>query len=444
MSRAQPRLHHIVPGKWHVRHSFRSCSRIELGQKSAFMPLGPKAIDSLRRLQEMAHAKWSPANIDSETEGLANSSDLTETISWLEENRIKRALKVLDIPVWKLDRDLYIDELKDSIDILNDMEKATAFLAYSGTGLPYIESIRESILHRMSAYDQALLLDAEELLREAGDNTAIAEDDRQSLEEFKKVVEIAKVLSSWFQKEKIEITVHKEAVSDEEVKQSLEGYVAGGALESLRSSLKKKPIVRVSNRRIEWGTMKIVRPPLEQRPASRKKTWKQVPLDRGVIMKQPHRLITDKKIFTDKRKEQRGTLLIDVSGSMTVSEKELDRLLDIAPLLTIALYTSEFYYYFSGLLIIVASRERRCSAKYLTKYTGYGNVVDGPALRWLAKQEHPRIWVSDGIVTGIGDLNHPNLSREAYSIARNANILRVSQVSDVIDWFLYKKTLKRL
>ena len=122
---------------------------------------------------------------------------------------------------------------------------------------------------------------------------------------------------------------------------------------------------------------------------------------------------------------------------------ELDRLLDIAPLLTVALYTSEFYTYFSGMLVIVADKERRCTKEKLNLYTGYGNVIDGPALRWLADQEHPRIWVSDGIVTGLGDLNNPELSKEAYSIVRDANILRIANLTSAIDWFTGRAIIRR-
>ena len=440
--RACPRFQHIVPGKWKNRHGFRACPRLNLGTKRAVIPLGRKEIDKLRRIQELGYAKWSPVDIYAAAQTLIDHNIEEETIRLLEDNRINRALKTINISVWKLIRELYIDELSETLDVLNELEKAVAYLAFSGSGIPYIDNIRERLLDKMSSYDRSLLSNAEESLKEAGSNTVFAENEEKSLKEFNKIVEIAKVISYWFSTDKKETKVEKEMVSDEEVKQSLEGYLAGGTLEALRTSFKQVPRVRISKREIKWGPMKIIHTPLEHRPASRKGTLQETPLDRGVVMKYPHRLLLDSKIFTEKRQAQRGTLLIDVSASMTISEYQLDRLLDIVPMLTVALYSSDLYTYFSGMLVIVANKERRCSKKNLSRYSGHGNVVDGPALRWLANQKHPRIWVSDGIVTGVGDFNHPSLSKEAYSISKKANILRVSKVSNVIEWFQHRATIR--
>lgn len=438
--RARPRFHLIVPGKWESRHGFRACSRLDLGTKKAVIPLGSKEIDKLRRVQQLGYAKWSPLDINAAARALIDNSIEEEAVRLLEENRINRALNTINIPVWKLIKELYIDELSETLGVLNEMEKAVAYLAFSGSGLPYIDNIRARLLDKMSSYDRSFLSNAEEALREAASNTVLAENEEKKLKEFKKILDIAKMISYWFRFQKKE--TEKEMVSDEEVKQSLEGYLAGGALKGLWASLKQIPRVGISKREIKWGTMKTVHTPLEHRPASRKSTLQETALDRGVVMKYPHRLLLDNKIFIEKRKAERGTLLIDVSSSMTISEYHIDRLLDIVPMLTVALYTSDFFDYSRGLLVVVADKKRRCSKKNLSVYSGYGNVVDGPALRWLANQKHPRIWVSDGIVTGVGDLNHPSLSKEAYSICKSASILRVPEVSNVIEWFERKAGIR--
>jgi len=44
----------------------------------------------------------------------------------------------------------------------------------------------------------------------------------------------------------------------------------------------------------------------------------------------------------------------------------------------------------------------RVDDKYLDRHSGYGNVIDGPALQWLATQPERRIWVSDMHVFGVG------------------------------------------
>jgi hypothetical protein len=443
LERARPKIQHVVPGKWQIRHGFRACAHIDVYTKKAVLPLGNKKNDRLRRLHELGHVKWSPLDIGAACQEITDYAIDEELLHSLEDNRINRALKKKKIPIWDMIRELYIDELSETLDVLTDLEKAQAFLAFSGTKIPYIDNIRNRIYETMNGYDRALLSDAEDVLREAGSNTVMAENEEDSINEFNKVLEVAKVLTYWFDTGKTETKVRKEMVSDDEVNKSLEGYLKEGALDAMRMRLKKVPTVRVTNRKIDWGTMRIVKPPLEQRPVPHKKTLQETLSETGIIMKHPHRLLTDKKIFTDKRKVLGGTLLIDVSGSMVITEYELDKLLDIAPLLTVALYTSEFYTYFSGMLVIVAEKDRRCSREKLTFYTGYGNVIDGPALRWLADQEHPRIWVSDGIVTGLGDLNNPELSKEAYSIVRDANILRIANLATAIDWFTQRAIIRR-
>ncbi len=444
-TRAKPKIHHILPGKWKVRGSFKNNARVDLIEKDAVLPLSRRSLDSMRRLHEMAHVKWTPSNLEEAALKATGSKIDGETIHLLEDNRINRALHVKKMPVWDMVGKLYIEELSNSLDCFNDLEKAVAYLAFSGSDKPYIDKVRKKILKNMSGYDIALLNAAEEVIREAGCETALALNEEESWAEFKKTMAVAKVITEWFGKDKGESkkkVKEEDKVADEEVKKSLEGQLTLRAIEAMQERLKGGlPAVQVVQRKIKWGPMKIVRPPLEPRPHTRKKTLKNRPSDTGIVMKHPHRLLTDSRVFTSKYKKQGGTLLIDVSGSMTVTEYQLDKLLDTAPLLTVALYTSDFYSYFSGMLVIVADRERRCNRKQLVKYTGYGNVVDGPALKWLARQEHPRIWVSDGIVTGMGDLNNPELSQEAYAIARNANILRIPDLSTAIKWFEHKAVI---
>ena len=59
---------------------------------------------------------------------------------------------------------------------------------------------------------------------------------------------------------------------------------------------------------------------------------------------------------------------------------------------------------------------------------GNGNIVDGPALEWLAKQSEPRFWISDGLVTGEHDKTSIDLGAEAQVICNRAGIRRVDRV----------------
>jgi hypothetical protein len=65
----------------------------------------------------------------------------------------------------------------------------------------------------------------------------------------------------------------------------------------------------------------------------------------------------------------------------------------------------------------------RAAPDHLVPY-GHGNVVDEPALRWLARQRAPRYWVSDGGVSGVGDRSSAGVQRRCAEICRVAEIRR--------------------
>jgi len=62
---------------------------------------------------------------------------------------------------------------------------------------------------------------------------------------------------------------------------------------------------------------------------------------------------------------------------------------------------------------------------------GSGNVVDGPALAWLARQPRPRIWFCDGAVTGIGDHGDLRCTADAERPQRNGSIRRLDELQAV-------------
>ena len=67
-------------------------------------------------------------------------------------------------------------------------------------------------------------------------------------------------------------------------------------------------------------------------------------------------------------------------------------IMQLLPAVNIAMYNGS---YNSGDLRVIARNGMRVADRYLSKHSGRGNVVDGPALRWLATMPARRIWVSD-------------------------------------------------
>jgi hypothetical protein len=79
----------------------------------------------------------------------------------------------------------------------------------------------------------------------------------------------------------------------------------------------------------------------------------------------------------------------------------------------------------------VADGGRRASKEHLERFSR-GNVVDLPALEWLARQPQPRVWLSDGAVTGVGDRISQALRERCYAVCRRARIRRVGKPDEVL------------
>lgn len=193
-----------------------------------------------------------------------------------------------------------------------------------------------------------------------------------------------------------------------------------------------------SDHKNTWGELEPIRSAKmllrrKQRPRNG-----QIWSDEGVVPGAVHRLTIDSRIFLRKRKIKGGTVLVDASGSMNLSPEDLSAVVEAAPGAIVAAYAGSSY---SGRLVIVAKNGRMASAAEIDSMfvtdecpDGMGgNVVDGPALEWLAKQQEPRIWVSDGIVTGIDDGCAMNLVIEANRICAAADIERIEDWTEVVD-----------
>ena len=143
----------------------------------------------------------------------------------------------------------------------------------------------------------------------------------------------------------------------------------------------------------------------------------------GSVVRYVGRWPSDKAIFRRRRAGRGGaSVLIDTSGSMSIETDDLDRLLTATPAgARVAIYSANRR---EGELRLVAHGSRRAVAADLEPF-GRGNVVDVPALEWLARQPEPRFWVSDGKVTGIGDRQSDEVEARASEICRSARIERV-------------------
>lgn len=146
-----------------------------------------------------------------------------------------------------------------------------------------------------------------------------------------------------------------------------------------------------------WDPMKIKEVPLVvELPGHLRRTKRQN--DQGGSFNQAWRWKMDRKVFQHTRKLPGGTVLVDDSGSMNLSHSTIMAILEHAPGATVAMYSGSDHDGY-GELRIVARGGKACAPSDAKTPWG-GNQIDGPALRWLNKQEGPHIWISDGQVVG--------------------------------------------
>ena len=125
--------------------------------------------------------------------------------------------------------------------------------------------------------------------------------------------------------------------------------------------------------------------------------------DAGIKPRNIHRILTDKKVFTRRKKIAGGSVMIDFSGSMGWGRDEVREVIRLLPASTIAGYTGyvgtmENYH---GDIRIIADKGKYDDNAIKQLHKHGNNNIDLDALKWLAQQEEPRIWVSDQQVIGV-------------------------------------------
>ncbi len=186
------------------------------------------------------------------------------------------------------------------------------------------------------------------------------------------------------------------------------------------------------------GHMKIARPPLVVRQATvlRAGVGRRRAATEGARLARPDRLALDRAIFDRRGSGGGGTILVDTSGSMSLSASDVEALVRAAGgLAVVAIYSGRAD---EGELRIVARADRRVSHAYFEPY-GSGNIIDLPALEWLARQPTPRLWVSDGCVTGVGDEGCTTILDACREVESRAGIIRVETPKEAIEWLGEKR-----
>lgn len=169
--------------------------------------------------------------------------------------------------------------------------------------------------------------------------------------------------------------------------------------------------------------------PLGRRLTTRSTGMRPRPATEGCHVTRPHRWALDGAIFRRPVPWRGGTVLIDVSGSMHLTPEMVSELVEASGgAALVAIYSGRGH---RGELRVVARGGRRARPEDLVPF-GSGNVVDLPCLEWLSKQTQPRLWVSDGGVTGVRDKSSPRIRRRCAAVVRRGRIERLGSAKEAV------------
>ena len=168
----------------------------------------------------------------------------------------------------------------------------------------------------------------------------------------------------------------------------------------------------------------------------------------GTDIRYPERLLTDphRRIFGRKKPIDGGIVLIDTSGSMSLSDEDIKAILDVAPGALVMAYSHRSNSTNVPNLFILADRGKQVPDVSTVPYRNGGNGVDGPALNYAIKRRLRKeeiIWVCDGLVTGADDTRNWELSMYCARLVVKHNIKTAYTVSNAIEMLRKKKYVSK-
>jgi hypothetical protein len=183
----------------------------------------------------------------------------------------------------------------------------------------------------------------------------------------------------------------------------------------------------------EWEPLVVAKPELSVNHTG-KLGRRVIAADSGREPRYINRIVTDpeRRIFSRKTRALGGVVVIDCSGSMRLSEDDLDRLLKASSGATVLCYSGGYNHPTKPNVWVVARKGRMM--RKLPEFPG-DNAVDGPAIVYASTLRdnggQPLIWVSDGYVTGINTgTGDEKLQKDMDYIKRRHRVIQVETVQE--------------
>jgi len=380
-------------------------------------------------IHELAHVHWSPERLPRVRYPLI-------LLQAVEDARINLGLERIGLPV-TLDREqlAYVAHLAaqdaKSGDIASTIVRAIASLGTDA--MEALEDEIDALSPRASAVAGKWVAEVESRLVKAreriGGPVAPFRVARQIAKDLAKDLDRHGLLRKDFQVTGVGCC---QIVLDEDGKGSRWPYLEGRKSAYERYLEKARLAGRGAGSGVRVGRMKIARPPLTVRQPSVSRAGlsrRRCALE-GTQISRPDRYALDRAIFYRTGRGGGGTVLVDQSGSMSLSVEEVEQIIRTAGgAAVVAVYSGKGDV---GELRIVAKGDSRATNEHFKPF-GSGNVVDLPALQWLSKQPEPRLWVSDGCVTGVSDTGCEVILENCHELAKRARIERVDNAEGAIE-----------
>jgi len=168
------------------------------------------------------------------------------------------------------------------------------------------------------------------------------------------------------------------------------------------------------------------------------------PAQFGRSLGNPSRILTDpeRRIFTNKVRVKGGIVVIDISGSMSLTQEDIESIVEAAPASIILAYSycgSE-----EPNAWILANRGWR--VREIPNIGGRGNGVDGPALSWALRHRKPGepiVWVSDGYVTTRNDGRNNTIVLQCAQLVKKHKIIMIPSVEEAVAMFKANKLINK-
>lgn len=440
-------------GRWTVGDSpaTRGIPHTDLHNRKMVAPHGEDELDRVIRGHEMMHAKVSPAPTEW-LACLAREVASEQSLRAVEEARVNSLCNRVNIPVAKYLSDgtekIAGKKLAESDDLTALVHGAVGTAGTIG-GTEFIKGVRSvnKVVAKVMANIQKQVMkhiDSVHMseLAKVPDGTT-----ESGFAHTERIAEWVDTLINKMEEEKEENKSKGESESESESESKSESDTElGEPIGVFRTPKTSKPmptrdlsdptksVPRPARGIIpEWGKLRIKK--LVMPDATRGNLGKKrIASDTGKNPRRMHRYLTDRKVFDRTSKGLGGVVLIDASGSMSFDHNDIRDIVEAAPGCTVAMYTEVGWSNESSMpnLWILAEKGRICKTSDMPDHRS-GNVVDYPALKWAVKQRQrsvsPVIWVSDGGVTGVGDVAHEALSRQVGKYVTHERVLVVGDVA---------------